>query len=471
MPILEIVRQTIQRHHLLPPNSTVLVAVSGGNDSLALLHLLADLCKEFSIRLHIVSLDHAWRGAESAADAAYVGELAQRLGLPYTLKKADLNPQASQLEATARRARFDFFNEVAQQVGASHVVVGHHADDQAETVLMHLLRGSGLDGLTAMAWQSPMPHYPHLTLVRPLLGVRRTDLEAYCAARGLVAREDATNSDTRFLRNRIRLELVPHLEQIAPQTVTHLVQLADLLAADRDFLHAQTLAQLDAHATRTAQGWQMPRAAFLGLPVALQRRVLREMFRTVGQQTQAVTYERMGAALACIQAGQVGQVIELEGARQVRMGYDEFSVVEAHAPLAPSIGLALPIGAVLRWIPNVPLTLPHAQILLSAEEALPEGYTRLGVCYLPQGCDVLTLRTRQSGDRIALAGLGGHTQKLKDWMINVKIPQAARATLPLAFDENRLVAVLHIAKGTVAHPYHQPTQTQFHRHVLAYRFL
>ncbi|MEL7236624.1 MAG: tRNA lysidine(34) synthetase TilS, partial [Chloroflexota bacterium] len=168
MPFLEKVRLSIQRHRLIKSGDGVLIGVSGGADSLVLMHVLHRLQRSFDCSAHVVTVDHGWRGAESAADAAFVVEQAERLGLPVTAGKLELSADDTGLEAVARRARYDYFAAVAATTDTDTVAVAHHADDQAETVLMHLLRGSGLRGLAGMGWVSHVPYHPKLRLIRPL---------------------------------------------------------------------------------------------------------------------------------------------------------------------------------------------------------------------------------------------------------------------------------------------------------------
>ncbi|MBZ0278007.1 MAG: tRNA lysidine(34) synthetase TilS, partial [Anaerolineae bacterium] len=230
--------QTIQKHNLIPPHTMIVVAVSGGADSLALLHLLRDIRKRLRCDLHVATLDHGLRGEAGAADARFVAETAASWGLPVTVGQVSVPALMSQtgqgLEAAARRARYAFLAQTAQTTGAAVIASAHHADDQAETILLHLLRGAGLNGLRGMAYRAPVPGYPHLTLIRPLLNVTRTEIDSYCREHGLVPREDASNQDVAMLRNRIRAEVLPRLRTINPQIAQALISLADNAAVDQD---------------------------------------------------------------------------------------------------------------------------------------------------------------------------------------------------------------------------------------------
>ncbi|MEN6478284.1 MAG: tRNA lysidine(34) synthetase TilS, partial [Anaerolineales bacterium] len=215
------VREALRAAGQPAAGGALVVAVSGGADSLCLLHALHALAPELGYRLQVAHLDHGLRAA-AAEDAAWVAALCARWGLPCTVGQAQVRALAEaegrSLEEAARLARYRFLARVALRVGARAVAVGHTADDQAETLLLHLVRGAGLTGLVGMAPAAPWP-LPEdvasaaLTLLRPLLAVSRQDTVSYCAALGLTPRKDETNADPAYTRNRLRLELLPVLRE------------------------------------------------------------------------------------------------------------------------------------------------------------------------------------------------------------------------------------------------------------------
>src|SRR5579864_6359585 len=208
--MLEVISTYIEQNHLLPEKGTIVVAVSGGADSLCLLHILYRLCgssKRYpALSLYVAHLDHQLRGEASAQDAAAVAALARSWHLPVTIGHVNVSELARQerrgIEEMARIARYDFLRALAQEVGATAVAVAHHMDDQVETLLLHWLRGGGLASMIGLQPRQQ-------DIIRPLHCVSRRDTQAYCAEHGLVPLDDASNSDTRFLRNRIRHELLP----------------------------------------------------------------------------------------------------------------------------------------------------------------------------------------------------------------------------------------------------------------------
>ena len=267
------------------PGDGVAVAVSGGADSLALLHALRALAGRRGWRLAVLTVDHGLRPG-SAADAAFVADHAKTLGLParvLTLAPGDLEPhRGAGPEAAARAARYGALWPAADALGCPWLATGHTLDDQAETVLLQLLRGAGPDGLAGMAVRTGR-------LLRPLLGARRTETRAACVAMGLAWREDPTNAEDTPLRNRVRTQLLPLLEDLRPGATRTLARTATLAADERDWLAPLVATTL---AATVSQGEDAPRpephgialdaAALAALPVSLARRVVRAAARRAG---------------------------------------------------------------------------------------------------------------------------------------------------------------------------------------------
>ncbi len=456
--LLESVRRTIQRGRLFPPKGTVIVAVSGGGDSLTLMYLLSRLRDSLGVTLHIATLDHGWRGEGSAADARFVLEQAATLGLPATARKA---PPHAHTEAAARRTRYDFLATVAQQVGASHIATAHHADDQAETVLLRLLRGTGLAGLAAMRPSAHLPYHPHLTLVRPLLDVTRTQIDAYCTDNGLHPRHDPTNNDPSHLRNHVRRDLLPRLETVNPQIRRGLAHLAESAATETAYLQSQADALLFAHATHTPPRWILDRAAFRTWHPALQRRAVVILSRRLTPDAEP-GYTHVVAAVALALDGDPGAIAQFPGNIHMRVSYDTLVFEPEVTPPSHPV-LHLTPGETYPVTLDTPLCLPNGTLTLTSENT-PNP---LGYLYPP--AEPLALRTRQPGDRLAPPGMDGHTRKIKNWMIDRKIPAHHRNNIPLLVTGESVVAVLHTNTGTVCHPYHAPSTMRQRRIALLWQ--
>jgi tRNA(Ile)-lysidine synthase len=323
----------------------VVVGVSGGADSVFLALTLAELAPALKLRLYVAHLDHGWRGAESAADAAFVRDLAARLRLPFHAARLAAGGRGAGAlgspEDHARHARYAFFRDVCQQTGAWTVATGHTQDDQVETVLLGLLRGSGLLGLSGMAWRAPLPvpDAEGLTLVRPLLAVARDAIRAALRTRGAPWREDATNADQTLPRNRLRAQVIPLLESISPGFRPALLRSAALARQAGEYV-AQEAARRAADRFRPGAGaLRATRAAFVALPPALQGEVLRWAAAQLQGSTANVEWAHVQGAVEMIARGRGGAASWLSPRLRVRLERGEIvvEVVETGGTHAPRV--------------------------------------------------------------------------------------------------------------------------------------
>src|SRR5262245_15511171 len=319
----------IHSHRLLVPGDRVLVAVSGGPDSVALLHILYELREELGLRLEVAHLQHGIRGAEAEEDARFVARLAEKLGLPLHLKAVDLPRIRSaagkgNLEELARVERYRFFAAVARERKLVKIATAHTQDDQADTVLMWLLRGSGLKGLCGM----PSMHLldgtnaepaSALMVIRPLLYVSRAEIEAYLNENNLTFRLDRSNQDPSFLRNWIRLKLIPQLkEKIDRHLPARLAQQEELIRAEDDLLNALARAALDE--IRTAEG--LNRGSLLRHSKAMQRRLLRLWIEATRGHLRGLDFQHVEALLDLITNGPPQGRLSIPGGWQLVREYE-----------------------------------------------------------------------------------------------------------------------------------------------------
>lgn len=270
-PLHAHLHRTLKERQLLVQKQRVLVAVSGGQDSLCLVKLLLDLQSKWGWHLAIAHCNHRWR-SDSDANAAYVNQLACNWEIPYYQQTAE---SVTTSEATARHWRYEALTTIAQQHDYSCIVTGHTASDRAETLLYNLMRGSGADGLQALAWKRFLT--PAIQLVRPLLSMTRAATGQFCQDAQLQIWDDTTNNDLTYARNRIRQELLPYLHHFNPQVESALSQTAELLQADVEYLEAQAagLLQQAQHPDRPG----LDRALLQHAPLAIQRRTARQFLQ------------------------------------------------------------------------------------------------------------------------------------------------------------------------------------------------
>lgn len=439
MALLETTQRSIVNYRLIPRGAVIVTGVSGGADSLAMAHVLVRLRDALHFRLHIATLDHQLRGQAGADDVNFVVEMARSWSVPVTAGQTDVMKLAQErrvgIEAAARIARYQFLASVAREISASRIAVAHHADDQAETVLMHLIRGSGIQGLSGMGWITPVPNHPDLALIRPFLGVTRTEIEDYCAENGLNPRHDATNTDTSLLRNHLRLETLPHLKVLNPQITRSLVQLAEIAAGENDYIHRQLMQTITGHVVRSNNRVHIPRRVFHELHPALQRRFIywaaQELGSTEASQAHIFAAVRLGVE------GKTGAVSLLSNGLRLRVDYEGLFIEHIEAPSPTVSSLLLNPGDEI--VVNIPGVTPIPQADWRLESRLsPLGGTQLAI---PEDSRVW-LRTRRTGDRFAPFGLHGHTQKIKEWMIDHKIPKAVRDQIPLLIVDDQIAAIV-----------------------------
>lgn len=432
--------QTIQKHNLIPPHTVIVVAVSGGADSLALLHLLRGIRNRLPCELHVATLDHGLRGEAGAADARFVADTAASWGLAVTVGRVSVPALMSQtgqgVEAAARQARYDFLAETAQATGAPVIASAHHADDEAETILLHLLRGAGLNGLRGMAYRARVPGYAHLTLIRPLLNVTRTEIDSYCREHGLVPREDASNQDVTLLRNRIRAEVLPRLREINPQIAQALISLADNAAVDQDYIASQFALVADACRV-DEERVTIPRHLFATLPDALRRHFVRWASERLGNP-ETVGHLHIVQAVTLGMSGTVGAQLPLPGKLRLRIDYDAVILERLGANSDDAETVLLPPGAEIRLaIPGI-TPLPDGRWSVMVKDELSDD----ALCLSMPPESIVTLRTRRDGDRFMPPGLGGHTKKLNRWLADQKVPLRLRDRIPLLVVNGAIAAVL-----------------------------
>ncbi len=415
----------------------VLVGVSGGSDSLALLHgLVAVLGREYVVVAH---LNHGLR-ASSIEDAAFVRETAVSLNLSHYIETIDVAAWAAQhrlsLEEAGRIVRYRFLAEKAQQCGATAVVVGHHADDQAETVLMHLLRGSGLSGLRGMQMVRPMPEAADLLLIRPFLHTTRAEIESYCKQHNLHPVQDETNQNVDFFRNRIRHQLLPLLSAYNPRIKSRLQNLSEIVDADYDLLDQilwETWADL---LVKQDETWlQFDKAKWQKLPLSLKRSVLRYAVKQIRPFQSNIGFRTIEQARNLIEKGQVGAQSTFPGETFLLNGYEVVTIADDPAQLPHDLPLLLQDEPQILTVPGV-VYLANDWVLQAERikkfdlvqiQDNPDNWQ----AYVDVNTDYFMVRGRKAGERFQPLGMKGHSAKVKNVMINLKLPAMMRDKWPI----------------------------------------
>ncbi|MBC7264626.1 MAG: tRNA lysidine(34) synthetase TilS [Chloroflexi bacterium] len=438
----------IRRHNLLRPGETVVVGVSGGPDSLCLAHLLLGLRERYPLAVHLAHLHHGIRGAEANADAAFVAEIAHRWKAPLTVERIDVPALAKErhlsVEEAARTARYEFLARVARAVGAETIAVGHNADDQVETVVMHWLRGAGLAGLRGMQPLSPMPGAEEsgLRLIRPLLSTYRADIEAYCMEVGITPRFDRSNLDTTLFRNRLRHELLPYLEEYNPNFRELVRRASIVLADDYDYLRAATESAWTNTVLEESETYVVfALAPWRALHPSLQRGLLRSAVQRLRRSLRDVGAVHVENAMEIARLGHTGQRATLPAGLELILDYNQLVIAEAGHEPRPTSGTYIYMGTdsvpvVLPGqtpLPGTPWLLetqliPRDELVIDPKRNQDSHQAFLDYDAIPTS---MMLRRRKPGDRFCPLGLGGHEKSLTEFLIGAKVPRALRDRIPL----------------------------------------
>ncbi|MDY7040194.1 MAG: tRNA lysidine(34) synthetase TilS [Chloroflexota bacterium] len=464
LKVLNQVQDLIERHGLLQAGETVVVGVSGGPDSLCLLHVLRQLSAELDLHLHVAHLHHRIRGEDADADAAFVAALAAEWGLPCTVEIRDVPLMAREkklaVEEMARLVRYAFLARLANQIGARKIAVGHNADDQVETVLMHWLRGCGLAGLRGMLPLTPLRHLRlqladpdlelegrSLQLIRPLLDVTRADVEAYCTAHDLQPRFDRSNLDTTYYRNRLRHELLPILETYNP-AIRQVIRRSALVIADDYALLRADMRPAWRRVVRSEdeEAIVFDLAHWRELPTSLQRATLREAIHRLRRSLRNINFAHVEDALLVVRSKPAGSQATLPQGLMLTLGYDTFTVAGAdHVP--PPDWPALTVPSLPLHVPGV-TPLPDSpwrvEATILSHRELPAGWeSNADPWQAFLDFDVvsgkLALRQRRPGDRFCPLGMGGNQKLVGDFLINAKVPRAWRDLVPIVASPQHIV--------------------------------
>ncbi len=423
-------------------DETVVVAVSGGPDSVALLHILIELRDGFGLQLHVAHLNHMLRGEHGARDAEFVAALARRLEVPCTCEERDVPAyqrasENSSLEDAARRVRYQFLNETADRVGATRIALGHMAGDQAETVLLHLVRGTGLSGLRGM-----LPVRGRI--IRPLLAVPRDEIEAFLNAKGTEYCSDETNASRRFARNKIRVDVIPLLQrEFNPRVVDSILRTAQVVRSAEEWAEFELERSFERLVVdRDESGLSFSADALMDSPAMLRRLTVRRAIRECAVETLNLSLAQVEATEALLFAADRRGQISLPGGLLARRTEDRLEIrQEGGKESSEAWSLPVEVPGTYR-IPDSNITL-SCEIMPRSGEPAGQPKTAPDEAFMDWGrvTGHMVIRNRRPGDRFHPLGAPG-SRKLKDFFIDIKVPQPERDRIPLLADEDGIICVL-----------------------------
>ena len=423
----------------ITPDCKVVIGVSGGPDSLALLHILKEIMLQEC--LMVGHLNHRLR-PEADGDAEFVAHTAESWNIPFRLEEVDVTELSKRcgmsVEEAARHARYAFLTELAMEIDANYIVVAHNADDQVETVFLNLLRGTGLSGLRGMEAVRRLPGQPQMILVRPFLFTSRMEIEEYCRDHSLRPVFDGSNRDLAFRRNYLRHELLPRLSSLNPQFRRHVQQLAELVKADEAFLEQQTKTAWNDILREQGPDWlHLDRLQWAALPLSLQRRTLRHGVRVLRSSAQDISFRTIDQAQQVAKEGRTGAVVTLTSNLTLQIAYDV--LIMRAGVFHASFGLPQLLSDEM-----IQLQIPGSVTLVDGwhitSEISNQKLARIRQnrdpwhAYVDVGrIQQLQVGSREPGERFQPLGMDGRSVSLQDLMVNLKLPAHLRSRWPVIF--------------------------------------
>jgi tRNA(Ile)-lysidine synthase len=432
----------VRREGLIPAHTGLLVALSGGPDSVALLAVLRDLAESGRVpglRLHAAHVNYGLRGAESDEDEAFVAELGRQFGVPVHVERAELGHlRGASLQAQARKWRYNFFDQVCRAHGLSAIATGHTADDHAETILMWLIRGCGSKGLAGI------PRMREGRIIRPLLHINRQEILDYLSSCRLTYRSDSSNAKKTYQRNRIRHDLLPIVRAFNPRVIQALARTAEILTQDEALLEKMEQTQWSAMVIESGPGrLVLDCAALATSPLGLQRRLVRRAWQAIRGTAAGLTFRHVTSVLHLVVRTGDGSLDLPDGLCAVRRG--DHLIVESDRR---GIRYAGP-----HWVDGMRLAIPGsvaldqgcrlcAEVLSrdEAEECLSDDRSSFTLD-ADEVQDALIVRRRRPGDWFCPIGMGGRRKKLQDFFVDQKVARHRRDQVPLVLAPGGIVWV------------------------------
>lgn len=429
------VKETLQKYSMLDPGDTVLVAVSGGPDSICLLSILHGLSRELNLSLHIAHLDHMFRGEESAREAVFVTETARTLDVPATVEKFDVpsycRERGVSAQVGAREVRYAFLRKVSRRIGARRIALGHTATDQAETLVMRMLRGAGTAALSGIP---PVRN----EIIRPLIETTREYILDYLRASDLDYVTDSSNMKLIYMRNRVRLEIMPVFKKFNPEIVNTLASETAILRDDNEALEQYLSGIWSTVVTPGVNSMQISKKAFDALLPALKRRLLRKAVTNLTGDADQLSYSQVEDALRFMNSAQTGRTMHLVAGITLERQYGSFSMGPEPEALPFSVPLDVP------GVTNLPALGLQFGTKLVADSYIPdeENYYWLAVIDYDKIDVPLRVRSKQPGDWFCPSGMGGKRKKLQDYFVDEKVPKRARDMVPIISSGSNVVWIV-----------------------------
>jgi len=428
------VLKNIIEYGMVETGDTILAAVSGGPDSMAMLMSLVNLRERLGFRLAIAHVNHGVRGELADRDQRFVEETAGKLNIPYHTINVDMVAHGKELgissEEAGRLLRYDFFRKVLAGYGKGRIAVAHNMNDQAETVLFRIMRGTGIDGLKGMSFNQD-------DVIRPLLNITRDEIEGYIKDNGIQTVEDHTNLQTVYTRNRIRLELLPYImENFNPNIIEGLFRMSLLATEDSTIIEDAVEKKYNSVVkNKSYNSIIFSGSHFMMESTPLKKRLIRKAVLGIKGTLHGIEEKHISSVLELFQNGRTGSTLDLPGGIIARVSYDELSIERSRSAreVLPEVRITLGDNMITEWGLLIKVE--------NTERAETDGRGKFTVTIDGDKLEgTMILRQRRDGDRFSPVGLIG-SKKLKDYFIDRKVPRDQRDTIPIISDSKGIVWV------------------------------
>ncbi|MCC0646455.1 MULTISPECIES: tRNA lysidine(34) synthetase TilS [unclassified Clostridioides] len=435
--IFDKVLSTINKHNLIQKGDKIVLGLSGGPDSVCLLHVLNRLKKDFNIEIYAAHLNHQIRGIEAQKDALYVSKLCEDMGIVFFVKSINVpkycENEGLSLEEGARKLRYEMFYEIKDKIKANKIAIGHNLNDQAETVMMRIMRGTGLKGLKGI------DYIRDNCIIRPILDVERIDIEEYCKAYNLNPRIDKTNLENIYTRNKIRLDLLPYMkDNFNSNVIESIVRMSNSLKSDNDYIEKEAEAKFREVSNIKEKSFvDINLEAFICLHDAIKVRVLRNSIKHILGDTNFVDQKHIEDIMSLESDSKVNKMITLP--RNIFVYRKKDSIILTNEEI---------VSEEIEFYYNIPsngfIKIKELKQIIETQVMSIDRYKSMKLDNSSKGFDFnkvkggIVIRSRRQGDKIKLA-MG--SKKVKDLFIDLKIPREERCKIPIITDSEGIICV------------------------------
>ncbi|HIH2818172.1 TPA: tRNA lysidine(34) synthetase TilS [Clostridioides difficile] len=435
--IFDKVLSTINKHNLIQKGDKIVLGLSGGPDSVCLLHVLNRLKKDFNIEIYAAHLNHQIRGIEAQKDALYVSKLCEDMGIIFFVKSINVpkycENEGLSLEEGARKLRYEMFYEIKDKIKANKIAIGHNLNDQAETVMMRIMRGTGLKGLKGI------DYIRDNCIIRPILDVERNEIEEYCEAYNLNPRIDKTNLENIYTRNKIRLDLLPYMkDNFNLNVIESIVRMSNSLKSDNDYIEKEAEAKFREVSNIKEKGFvEINLDDFVCLHDAIKVRVLRNSIKHILGDTNFVDQRHIEDIMSLEDNSKVNKMLTLP--RNIFVYRKKDSIILTNEEI---------VNEEIEFYYNVPsngfIKIKELKQIIETQVMSIDRYKSMKLDNSSKGFDFnkvkggIVIRSRRQGDKIKLA-MG--SKKVKDLFIDLKIPREERCKIPIITDSEGIICV------------------------------